>query len=99
MDEIFEIIFEFVVEIVVEGFLNLYKAFLPSKVVSPIAYKVIKMVALIISATLFVLLIIGIGLLIESGATSVLGWVFVSLYGLYLVLAIVAWVFSAVRKL
>ena len=98
MDEIFEIIFDLVVEIVVEGFLNLYRAFLPSKVVSPIAYKAIRMVALMISFTLFVLLIIGIGLLIESGATSVLGWVLVSLYILYVILAIVAWVFSVVRK-
>ena len=37
MEEIFEIIFEFVFEIVGEGFLNLYKAFLPNKVISPTA--------------------------------------------------------------
>lgn len=97
MEEIFEFIFEFVFEIVGEGLLNLYKAFLPNKVISPTAYKVIKTILLIISIILFLLLLVGIVLLLESSGTSVLGWVFVSVYAVYIIVAIIAWIISAVR--
>ena len=90
MEVILEIIFEFAFEIVGEGLLNLYRVFLPNKSISPTAQKVIKAIHVTISVVLFVLLLVGILLLIESGGTSVLGWVFVSLYALYIVIAIIA---------
>ena len=98
MEFVFEILFEFIYELICEGLINLCKAFLPSKCISPVGYKVIKAVAVIVSFLMFALLFIGVILLIESKGKSVLGWVFVSGYAVYVIVAIVAKIISVIKN-
>ena len=98
MEFIFELVFEFLFEFFGEIFLNLYTVFLPHREISESVYRIVKTVLVIISVVLFILMLIGVILLIDSSAKSVLGWVFVSSYVLYIVTSIVVWVISAIRQ-
>ncbi len=98
MEFVFEILFEFIYELLCEGLLNLYRAFLPSRVISPTAYKVVKAIAVIVSVLMFVLLFVGVILLIDTKGKSALGWVFVSAYAVYIILAIVVKIISIIKN-
>lgn len=85
LDVIIYVVFEFLGEF----FVSVFTAFIPSRKLSIKDYRIIFVVGLIISVFLFVGLVYGIILLVESNAQSVLGWIFVSLAVIYVLTGIV----------
>ncbi len=92
-----ETIFEEIFEIFAEGFLNLYKVFIPDKTSSKGAYHVIKWFLFVIGLVLLAGLVFGVVLVVETAGQSVLGWVLISLALIYIVFAIVVKIVSYLR--
>lgn len=89
MDFIFDTMAYVLFEILGEGFVSLFTSFIPSRKISIKAYRVLFIMGLVVSIVLFVGLIYGVILLVESNARSVLGWMLLALAIIYVITAVI----------
>jgi len=89
MDFIVDFLVEAFLELFGEGFVSLCSAFIPNKALSGKSQRIIGIIFLIIALALFVGLIVGIVLLIETSGQSFWGWLLISLSLIYIVSGIV----------
>ena len=82
-----------------EGFVYLCSAFVPNKNISERAHRIIGIVVLFVSLALFVGLIVGIFLLVETNGQSFWGWLLISLSVIYIVGGIALKTFSHMKKI
>ena len=85
-------------ELFAEGYVSLISAFMPNREMSDRAQKAIGIVLLIVGLLLFVGLIAGIILLVESGGTSALGKTFVGINIAYVVVSVVLKIVSCIKN-
>lgn len=81
-----------------EGFVYLCSAFVPNKNISERAHRIIGIVVLFVSLALFVGLIVGIFLLVETNGQSFWGWLLISLSVIYIVGGIALKIFFHIKK-
>ena len=98
MELLFDILVEAIFEIFAEGFIALYSAFVPQKVVSEKGKKIIGYVCFAISLVLFVGLFAGIIILVETKGQSFWGWLLISLNIIYLLTGITLKIISHIKK-
>ena len=85
-------------ELFAEGFLSLSSVFFPNRSMSGRAQRILRVVVSLLAALMLVLLIIGVIFLAASQGESILGWIFVTVSGIYVVSAIVLKIVVAIRK-
>ena len=93
-----EIIVEFLFTIFAEGIFSMIEEFVPEKFRSKKMGVVIAMLLLIPVLVLVIGGVCGIGMLVESHARSILGWVLVGLCVAYILTGILLKVFRATKK-
>mgnify|MGYP000041887694 FL=1 len=98
MDFIMDCLVEGFLELFGEGFVYLCSAFVPNKNISERAHRIIGIVVLFVSLALFVGLIVGIFLLVETNGQSFWGWLLISLSVIYIVGGIALKIFSHMKK-
>ncbi|MDD6094144.1 MAG: hypothetical protein PUC29_00155 [Clostridia bacterium] len=98
MDMVFDIFAEVFFEVICEGFLYLCTLFIPSKKLSEKARKIVGIVLAIIASLLFLGLVVGIFMLIETKGTGILGWALVSAAVLYVFAGVALKIISHKRK-
>lgn len=98
MDFIMDVLVEGFFELFGEGFLSLCSAFIPDKILSEKSQRIIGIIFFIIALALFVGLIIGVVLLVETGGQSLWGWLLVSVSAIYMVSGIVLKIRSHIKK-
>lgn len=98
MDFIVDFLVEAGIHLFGEWFVSLCTAFLPEKMVSEKARRVIGILSLIVSLLLMAGFFVAIGLLLTTQGKSLLGWVFMGLALAYIVTAIVLRIIAACRK-
>lgn len=101
MDSILDILFELILTVFVEGFLegfvSLCTVFVPQKKISPKAIKIITWICVIASLLLLVGLIAGIIIAVETKGQSFWGWLLVALGIVYLLVGIALKLVSYIR--
>lgn len=98
MDFIMDCLVEGFLELFGEGFVYLCSAFVPNKNISERAHRIIGIVVLFVSLALFVGLIVGIFLLVETNGQSFWGWLLISLSVIYIVGGIALKIFFHIKK-
>lgn len=98
MDLIIDIIVEILFGSPAEGFVTLSFIFIPKNNLTPKAEKRLRIIFTFAGLLLFVLLIVGIVLLIESHGTCALGLVFVILCGLYVASSITLKIITKIKN-
>ena len=81
-------VFEGIMELFVEGFLDLYKVFVPNKQLSNGARRVLKILLFSVGLVLLAAALFGIVLVIEAAGKTLFGWVLIVPALLYLVIAV-----------
>lgn len=98
MSFIVDILVEFLLNIFAEGFVALAASFMPKRNLSKRAQNIISIVSCLIGAAMFVLLIVGIVLVVESSAGNIFGWIFIGICVAYIILAITLKIIYVVKK-
>ena len=98
MDLIIDIIVEILFGSLAEGFVTLSSVFIPKNTLTPKAEKRLRIIFAVAGLLLFVLLVVGIVLLIESHGKSVLGLVFVILCGFYVASSIALKIITKIKN-
>ncbi len=98
MEFIFDILVEAFFELFCEGFVSLYSAFVPQKVVSEKGKKIIGYVCLAFLLALFAGLFVGIIILVETKGQSFWGWLLICLNIIYLLTGITLKILSHIKK-
>lgn len=98
MDFVFDLLAEFVFEIIGEGYVSLCSAFVPQRAITEKGKKIIQGIVLVVSILLFVGLFIGIAILVEAKGQSFWGWLLISLSIIYLLTGIAVKIVSHIKK-
>lgn len=98
MDVIIDVLVESVFHLFGEGFVSLCLVFVPNKTISDKTKEIISIVSVFIALALLVGLVIGIVLLVETQGNSTLGWIFISLASVYVLLGIIFKIVSVFKR-
>lgn len=98
MDFIVDVLAEGFFELFAEGFVSLCSAFILKKILSDRLQRIIGIMFLVIALALFIGLIVGIVLLVETSGQSFWGWLLISLSVLYVVSGIALKIVSHIKK-
>ena len=98
MDFLIDFLVEVVFNVFAEGFVSLAAAFMPNKVLSSRTEKILTVIFSLLGICLFVLLVVGIVMLVESHGDNLIGWIFMGVCTIYVVLSIVARIVTEIKK-
>ncbi len=98
MDFLVDFLVEAVFNIFAEGFVAFSAAFMPNKALSPRTEKILAVIFSLIGLCLFVLLVVGVVMLVESHGDNPIGWFFIGACAIYVVLSIVARIVAKIKK-
>ena len=98
MDFLMDFLVEVVFNVFAEGFISLAAAFMPNKAFSPRTEKILTIIFSLIGICLFVLLVVGAVILIESRGDNIMGWILTGVCAIYVVLAIVSKIVAKTKK-
>lgn len=98
MNFIFDVLVEAFFEIFAEGFIALFSAFVPQKVLTEKEKKIIGYIFLAISVVLLVGLFIGVVVFLETKGQSFWGWLLIGLNIIYIITGIILKIVSHVKK-
>ena len=98
MDFLMDFLVEGVFNVLAEGFVSLAAAFMPNKTLSLRIEKILRIIFSLIGICLFVLLVVGIVMLVEYHGDNLIGWIFIGVCAIYVVLSIVARIVTKIKK-
>ena len=98
MDIIFDFLFEIFAEVLCESFLSLYTAFTPDKKISPKTKKTVEVIAGATGFVLFICLIFGGAMLLDSKGKSDLGKILIGFPIVYFLTAMVLFIKKLVKR-
>lgn len=98
MDFLIDFLLEVVFNVFADGFVALAGIFMPNKTLSPRTEKILTIIFSLIGLCLFVLLVVGIIVLVESHGDSLIGWIFMGVSIIYVVLSIIARIVIKIKK-
>lgn len=88
MDLLVDLLVEVVFNIFAQGFVSLSAAFMPNKTLSPRTEKILTIIFCLIGICLLVLLVLGVVMLVESRGDNLIGWIFIGVCIIYILLSI-----------
>ena len=98
MDFLVDFLVEFVFYIFAEGFVSLSVSFMPNKAISLRTKKILAIVLSLVGICLFALLVVGVVILVESRGENVIGWIFIALCLIYVILSIASRFVAKIKK-